>query len=158
MTTMGDKVRRFAGRRVWGGLWRSSLFKFVQCSFVVCLVLISFRAILFHRTGRAIDNVFSASLGHYSEAIAWMPPDAGPNAFPGTVRTAETFIFDSRPLAETLAIMSGVSIWAFLSPLCFAIVWRIMRGRGRTQTRCRKCRGVLKRLEQPQCPYCGEPI
>ncbi len=49
--------------------------------------------------------------------------------------------------APTLAIC--VALYACL---------RSISGDGRRVTRCRRCRHVLRKLSEPRCPECGEPI
>lgn len=79
--------------------------------------------------------------------------------FTGLIITALTPMLGAQGAAFALVIL-GATFPVLLTVGVFTAVDRYTRARrdGELETRCRKCRHILRGLTEPRCPECGEPI
>ena len=68
------------------------------------------------------------------------------------------------PLGSQGAVFASVALFVMFPTVVTVVVFlavdRYLRGQesGEFETRCRKCRHILKGITEPRCPECGERI
>lgn len=115
---------------------------------------------------RGVVSILAVILLYWPFASFWpaLFQIAGPSAATGgnPVWVSGPVGVLTAPLAEVTWRYAFGLTQAVFSPLVaiavFTLLTRHAGPRQERQTRCRRCRSILRGLTQPICPACGEPI
>jgi hypothetical protein len=91
------------------------------------------------------------------QIVAPTPEAPDPTTISSPISRVSLALLGSLGYDDTSALFQGAA--ASLAAIGFyCLISRVSEQSLPRETFCRKCRAILRNLETPQCPRCGEPI